>query len=143
MTTDHVAVFDEPIAARHPRSRVVTRRRAAVAGLLAVLTLSLTASPAFATTRIRFPRGSFCGTYVGNFRRGREFVLGLRDGQRLTVRNIGIGRQTTTDVEGPTGTLEAVRDSDSQLSYYTEADGDHYIVVRSTTARASIEFCAF
>jgi hypothetical protein len=46
-----------------------------------------------AATRIAFARGSYCGSYSGNFSNGREFVLNLGRGQTFTTRNIGDGTQ--------------------------------------------------
>lgn len=118
------------------------RVRTITAGLLlgGLLTCAV---PASAATRIVFRRGAYCGTYSGDFREGRQFVLGLRAGQRFTSRNIGVGVQSDVSVVGPTGKLYATRDSYSQLSFYTQASGSHYVWVVSSAANAAIEFCAY
>jgi len=46
-----------------------------------------------AATRVAFARGSYCGSYSGNFSGGREFVLNLGGGQTFTARNTGGGVQ--------------------------------------------------
>ncbi len=67
-----------------------------ISGLIVLPTvLSNTFAPkiANAATRVRFARGSYCGSYSGNFSGGREFVLGLGTGQTFTTRNTGGGVQ--------------------------------------------------
>ncbi len=100
-------------------------------------------SPSLATTRIRFARGSFCGSYSGNFTGGREFVLGLARGQTLTTQNTGSGNQYNITVYGPTGRISARKPSKSTLSYTIPATGDYYISIRSTSPFDSVEFCAY
>ena len=63
-------------------------RNLAISALIALPLVSnvvLNAKLANATTRVRFARGSYCGSYSGNFSGGREFVLGLGAGQTFTV----------------------------------------------------------
>jgi hypothetical protein len=116
--------------------------RFVIIGVLAIGSLGISGS-AEAATRIVFPKGTYCGTYSGNYRRGREFVLGLSGDQRFQVINTGAGQQTTWSVEGPAGELEGDRLNRSTLEYYTEASGDHYVYVTSTSTRSSIKFCAY
>lgn len=127
------------------RSRMKSRKIRSAATFVALSVGSLAVLPgvAHAATRIVFPRGSYCGTYSGNYHNGRQFVLGLAGGQRFTVANTGVGNQTTWSVSGPTGELSAYRVTRSLIEYYTEADGPHYVYVTSTARRSSIQFCAY
>ena len=118
------------------------QRRVTIA-MAIVTVMALVAGPALAATRIVFPRGSFCGSYSGNYRNGKEFVLGLKADQRFTVTNTGVGRQTTWSVSGPTGDLEGYRQDRSTFEYYTEATGSHYVFVTSTARRSAVQFCAY
>ncbi len=119
-------------------------RRMIAAVSLALCSLGGFMPTANAATRIKFPKGSFCGSYSGNYRNGREFVLSLKADQRLVVRNTGVGRQTTWSVTGPSGyELDYSRIDDSTLEYYTEERGNHYIEVTSTASRSSVQFCAY
>jgi hypothetical protein len=112
--------------------------------VVSMVTASLiSVQPAGATTRIVFARGSYCGSYSGNYRNGREFVLNLRADQRFTVTNTGAGLQTTWSISGPTGELEGSRSNRSTLEYYTEAGGDHFVYVTSTARRSAVLFCAY
>jgi hypothetical protein len=108
--------------------------------LSSVLVMSL---PAQAATRIKFKKGSYCGTYTGNFRGGKTFVLGLDEGQKFSTRNIGNGTNTNFYVTGPTGELQVNREDRSTLYYFTEGAGDHFIKITSTIRTASVEFCAY
>jgi len=42
-------------------------------------------------TRIQFARGSYCGSYSGNFSQGKQFVLNLSRKQTFTISNVGKG----------------------------------------------------
>jgi hypothetical protein len=105
--------------------------------------LLMNSTAAQAATRIKFAKGSYCGSYAGNYKNGRTFTIRLLAEQRFTVRNSGTGRQTTWSVSGPSGDLEPTQTNASTLEYYTEDDGDHYVYVTSTSTRSSIEFCAY
>jgi hypothetical protein len=94
-------------------------------------------------TRIQFARGSYCGSYSGNFSQGREFVLNLRRGQRFTSRNIGGGTQYDLYVSGPRGRINGQKVSPSQIDYYIPASGDYYVYIESTTSYSNVEFCAY
>ncbi|MFM7733558.1 MAG: hypothetical protein ACKO6F_08915 [Cyanobium sp.] len=114
------------------------------ASMLAVTSLASTLpQPSLAATRIRFARGSYCGSYSGNFTGGREFVLGLARGQTFTTQNTGSGNQYSIVVNGPTGRIAARKTSSSSLSFSIPTTGDYYIYMRSTSPYDSVEFCAY
>ncbi|MGJ3252906.1 MAG: hypothetical protein ACFE0J_17505 [Elainellaceae cyanobacterium] len=94
-------------------------------------------------TRIQFARGSYCGSYSGNFSGGREFVLNLGSGQTFTSRNIGGGIQYDLYVYGPDGRLDGNQIASDQINYQTRAAGDHYIYIQSTNRYTAVEFCAY
>jgi hypothetical protein len=102
----------------------------------------LSVTEAIAATRIKFARGSYCGSYSGNFQQGKNFVLGLRGGQTLSTRNIGGGTQYNVYVRGPRGDIPGEAASQSQINYYIPRSGDYYIRVESSTPYSNIEFCA-
>jgi hypothetical protein len=104
--------------------------------------MTLAATEALAATRITFARGSYCGSYAGNFRRGKEFVLGLQRGQTFSTRNIGGGTQYNVYVRGPRGEISGEPVSESQINYFIPRSGDYYIRVVSSTPYSNIEFCA-
>lgn len=123
--------------------RGITERRRVGLFFAGIMVLCIATIPASAATRIKFPRGSFCGNYSGNYRNGREFVLNLDNGQRFTVTNTGVGVQTNWSVRGPSGHLEGFRVNRSTLEYFTEARGNHYVYVTSTASPSAVQFCAY
>jgi hypothetical protein len=112
-------------------------------GVLVAGVLAAAVGEAQALKRIVFKKGDYCGTYTGNYKRGQTFVLGLLENQRFVVRNLGSGLQTAWSVSGPTGEIEGSRVNRATLEYYTEADGDHFVYVTSTTTKSSVQFCAY
>lgn len=96
-----------------------------------------------AATRIAFARGSYCGSYSGNFSRGREFVLNLGRGQDFLVRNTGRGHQYNISVYGPTGYVYGDKMSSDRINYQIPRQGEYYVYVESNTTYNSIEFCAY
>ena len=124
-------------------SLITIRRGIAV---LALATAGLGVMPIRAearATRIVFARGRYCGSYSGDFRTPRVFLIGLRAGQEFTVRNTGRGQQYGITVTGPTGTLDGENTSSNTLSYYTDADGDHYVTISAVVRYTSVQFCAY
>jgi hypothetical protein len=126
-----------------PQSGDMKIRSIIAVSAVAFSSLLVIAAPAEAATRVKFKRGSYCGTYTGNFRGGKTFVLGLDEGQKFSTRNIGNGTNTNFYVTGPSGELSPNREDRSTLYYYTESQGDHFIKITSTVRTASVEFCAF
>lgn len=55
--------------------------------------------------RIQFAKGSYCGSYSGDFSQGKQFVLNLSRDQTLTVRNLGDSFQYDISFFGPTGQI--------------------------------------
>lgn len=94
-------------------------------------------------TRIRFARGSYCGSYSGDFSQGRRFVLNLSQEQTLTVRNVGEGIQYDLSVFGPKGRIPGHKVSQEQMNYHIPVKGDYYIYMDSTVPFNAVEFCAY
>lgn len=116
--------------------------------LIAILTFSFLSLTFFnnsaqAATRIKFAKGSYCGSYSGNFSNGREFKLGLGAGQTFTSRNIGHGTQYDVYVIGPTGRVFGEKVNPQQINYQIPVSGDYRIYLESSTRHSSIEFCAY
>ncbi len=97
-----------------------------------------------AATRIEFAKGSFCGSYSGNYFRGKEFVLNLGRGQTLAIRNTGRGTHYDVFVFEPNNRIvrgqKVARD---QINFYIPTSGDYSIEISSTVKFNSIEFCAY
>ncbi len=102
--------------------------------LLAFSFLALTSftASAEAATRIKFARGSYCGSYSGNFSNGREFLLRLAAYQTFTSRNIGAGTQHDVYVIGPNGRVFGEKVDVAQINYQIPASGDYRIYVESS-----------
>jgi len=109
----------------------------------ALLGVAAIAAVAQAATRIQFAAGSYCGSYSGDFRGGREFVLNLGGGQTFTSRNIGEGAQTDVYVRGPSGQVFGQQVSPVQVNYQIPTRGDYFVLVESTTPFSAVEFCAY
>lgn len=107
------------------------------------LTTFLDVKNADATTRIAFARGSYCGSYSGNFSNGREFVLNLGRGQTFSSRNIGGGTQYDIYVTGFTGRVFGTKVASDQINYQIPRKGDYRIYIESSTSYSSVEFCAY
>lgn len=121
-------------------------RNLAMSALIVLPVISsvvLNPKTANAATRIKFARGSYCGSYSGNFSGGREFVLGLGRGQTFTSRNTGGGVQYDISVYGSTGYVYGNKVSRNQINYQIPRSGDYYIYIKSSTQYNSVEFCAY
>lgn len=95
-------------------------------------------------TKIKFAKGSYCGSYSGNFSKGKVFSLYLSANQEFITRNTGDGFQYDITVKAPNGrSLRGEHISDSELMYTTTRKGRHIIKVKSTERFNSIEFCAY
>ncbi len=108
-----------------------------------ISTIVINPKNANAATRVAFARGSYCGSYSGNFSGGREFALNLGGGQTFTARNTGGGVQYDISVYGATGYVYGNKVSSNQINYQIPRRGDYYIYIKSSTAYNSVEFCAY
>jgi hypothetical protein len=97
----------------------------------------------FTVTRITFARGSYCGSYIGDFSGGREFVLNLGKGQTFTTRNTGNGVQYDMYVYGQIGSIYGDKVSYSQINYQIPIQGDYHVYIESNNTYNSVEFCAY
>jgi hypothetical protein len=107
-----------------------------------ISTVTFNPKSANAATRIAFARGSYCGSYSGDFSGGREFVLNLGGGQTFTARNIGGGTQYNIYMTGPTGSVFGTKVASNQINYQIPRKGDYRIYIESNTSYNSVEFCA-
>jgi len=115
----------------------------ALSVIVGVLVIAASQQSAIAATRIVFARGSYCGSYSGNFTRGKEFVLGLSRGQTFTTRNIGNGTQYNIRVTGARGRVQGFQGARNQIDYSIPATGDYYVYMQSSEPYNSVEFCAY
>ncbi|MBS9780417.1 MAG: hypothetical protein KGV51_07305 [Moraxellaceae bacterium] len=111
-----------------------------------LLALSMSAVATAKTTPIKFAKGSYCGSYSGNFTHGKKFSLVLKANQELVTRNTEYGFYDV-HVKAPNGrTLRGKVDIDHETMYTihtTTRSGRHTIYVKSTEPYNSIEFCAY
>ncbi len=109
-----------------------------------LLALSMSAVATAKTTPIKFAKGSYCGSYTGNFMHGKRFSLVLKANQEFVSKNTGYGYQYDVYVKSPNGrTLRGEKISDDEIMYTTTRSGKHTIYVKSTEPYNSIEFCAY
>ncbi len=109
-----------------------------------LLALSLSTFATAKTTPIKFAKGSYCGSYSGNFMNGKKFSLRLKANQEFISRNTGYGYQYDVYVKAPNGRkLRGKKTSDDEIMYTTTRSGKHTIYVKSTERFNSIEFCAY
>ena len=119
--------------------------RFAIAGTIAASSFFIS-NPLLAQespTRIQFAKGSYCGSYSGNFPKGKQFVLNLLQDQTFTISNIGQGVQHNIFVSGPTGRIEGHYVSEDQINYYIPVKGNYYIYIESTIPYNKVGFCAY
>lgn len=115
----------------------------AIAFLPVFSTIALNTNIANASTRITFAKGSYCGSYTGDFSGGREFILNLGRGQTFTTRNTGNGVQYDMYVYGQIGSIYGERVSYSQINYQIPIQGDYHVYIESNNTYNSVEFCAY
>ncbi len=94
-------------------------------------------------TRIQFAKGSYCGSYSGNFAGGKQFVLRLGRDQTFISRNTSNSNQLDVYVTGPTGQIAGESVSNNEIHYRTTAKGDYEIMVISASNFSSVEFCVY
>lgn len=110
---------------------------------MSVFLFNFSSAHARGVTTIKFKRGSYCGSYAGNFSRGRLFKLRLKRGQLFTSTNTGQGHQTDVRMTGPSGQIYGEKVSYNQINYYIPRSGYYKILVTSTSRYGSIQFCAY
>nr|WP_317200299.1 hypothetical protein [uncultured Psychrobacter sp.] len=111
--------------------------------MLAVLPLmTMNAQAAESSTKITFADNSYCGSFTGNIKDGKEFRLWLMANQNLVIRNVGDDQISVAYVTGPNGRLSGDR-YDNENSYFTERKGNHRMKVYGNSSHSSVEFCAY
>ncbi|MDO4895522.1 hypothetical protein [Moraxella sp.] len=99
------------------------------------------------TTPIKFAKGSYCGSFTGNYA-NRTFTLGLGKGQTLLINgNEGAGVDGAKDiiVKGPNGKTLPY-DGQDYGQWIVRTTGKHTIKIIPYSPRdaySSIEFCAY
>lgn len=80
---------------------------------LAVSPLMVTSvQAADSSTKITFADNSYCGSFAGNIKNGKEFRLWLMPDQNLVIRNVGDDQINVAYVSGPSGRLSQGRVDD-------------------------------
>ena len=106
------------------------------------MAVSINAQAADTSTKITFVKDSYCGSFSGNIKNGKEFHVWLLPEQNLVIRNIGDDQVSVAYVTGPNGRLDGDR-YDKETSYFTERKGNHKIKVYGNSSYSSVEFCAY
>lgn len=114
-----------------------------VIATLAVAPLMMTSvQAADSSTKVTFAKDSYCGSFTGNIREGKEFRLWLMPDQNLVIRNVGEDQINVAYVSGPSGRLDGDRDGD-ETSYITQSKGNHHMKVYGNSSHSAVEFCAY
>ncbi len=109
-----------------------------------LLALSMSAVATAKTTPIKFAKGSYCGSYSGNFTHGKRFSLFLKANQEFVSKNTGYSEQYDVYMRAPNGRyLRGEKISSDEIMYKTTRSGRHIIYVQSAEPYSSIEFCAY
>lgn len=104
--------------------------------------IAMSAQAANAPTKITFAKDSYCGSFTGNIKNGKEFSLWLLPEQNLVIRNVGDDQINIAYVTGPNGRLTGDR-YENENSFFTERKGNHNIKVYGNSSFSSVEFCAY
>lgn len=113
-----------------------------IAALATLPLLATSAQAADTSTKITFAKDSYCGSFAGNIKNGKEFRLWLTPDQNLVIRNVGDDQINVAYVSGPNGRLTGDR-YENETSYITERKGNHRMKVYGNSSYSSIEFCAY
>ena len=120
-----------------------TMKKLLIMATLAVAPLMVTSvQAADSSTKITFAKDSYCGSFAGNIKNGKEFRLWLTPDQNLVIRNVGDDQINVAYVSGPSGRLNGER-YENETSYTTESKGNHRMKVYGNSSYSSIEFCAY
>ena len=117
------------------------KRMAAAALILAVGCTSAQAATE-SSTKITFPKDSYCGSFAGDIQSGKTFRLWLSPQQNLVVSNIGDDQVSVAYVSDGKERLEGDRYG-NETSFYTKRKGNHYIKVYGTSHHSAIDFCVY
>lgn len=113
-----------------------------VAALVTVPLMMTSVQAADSSTKVTFAKDSYCGSFTGNIREGKEFRLWLMPDQNLVIRNVGEDQINVAYVSGPSGRLDGDRNGD-ETSYITQRKGNHYMKVFGNSRYSNVEFCAY
>lgn len=113
-----------------------------IAALVTAPLMATSAQAAETATKVTFAKDSYCGSFAGNIRNGKEFRLWLMPNQNLVIRNVGDDQVSVAYVSGPSGRLSGDRYED-ETSYITERKGNHLMKIYGNSSYSSVEFCAY
>ncbi len=113
-----------------------------VAALITIPLFAAHVQAADTSTKVTFAKDSYCGSFAGNIKNGKEFRLWLMPEQNLVIRNVGDDQINVAYVSGPSGRLTGDR-YDNETSYITERKGNHRMKVYGNSSYSSVEFCAY
>lgn len=113
-----------------------------IAAIAVAPLMATSAQAADKSTKVTFAKDSYCGSFAGNIKNGKEFRLWLLPDQNLVIRNVGDDQINVAYVAGPSGRLSGDR-YDNETSYITDSKGNHRMKVYGNSSYSSIEFCAY
>ncbi len=113
-----------------------------VAVLITAPLLATSAQAKDNSTKVTFAKDSYCGSFAGNIKNGKEFRLWLMPEQNLVIRNVGDDQINVAYVSSPSGRLTGDR-YENETSYITQRKGNHRMKVYGNSSYSSVEFCAY
>lgn len=112
-----------------------------LAGLAFAMTIgAVSMGSAQAATKIIFPKGSYCGSYSGDFRKSKTFSIYLLEGQTFEVKSADSA--DTITVKDSRGVLDGTWSTSTSYQVTTRKKGMHYVTLRSPKSYQEVQFCA-
>ncbi|WP_201505051.1 hypothetical protein [Psychrobacter aestuarii] len=103
---------------------------------------SVSAHAAESSTKITFPKDSYCGSFAGDIQDGKVFRLWLSPQQNLVVSNIGDDQISVAYASDGKQRLEGDRYG-ADTSFYTKRKGNHYVKVYGNSHHSAVDFCVY
>ena len=109
--------------------------KASLASMVMMLSLNAQAIP---SSKIVFPKGSYCSSFTGDVSDGRVFKIYLGAKQELVIRPYEGYVRSVKDSKG----RRLADHGDEDYRYYTRSKGEHRITIVGAE-HDTIEFCAY
>lgn len=97
-----------------------------------------TAAP---TTKIIFPKGSYCASYSGNFSKSKTYSLYLLKNQDFEVKAANMEDGIT--IRDGRGLVRGQWIDDNTYRIHTRMKGNHFVTIHSPYGDQKVEFCAY
>ncbi len=106
--------------------------------ILMAASVGHTATP---STKIVFPKGSYCASYSGDFSRSKTYRLYLMKGQTFEVK--AANSEDNIRIRDSKGRVDGEWTDDTTYQVLTRHKGNHYVTVRSPYGEQTVKFCAY